>query len=571
METVDPPLYLRSPQDFRVFLTDQFDGLNSVEKGDRFASSAVLFVRAQDWASAFPDIRLNSKKSGELGRDIVSGENSDGGCLYGESKFTLDGVEEFDGVLSKWRQVEFEARGKSNETLFGLDSAEVALPHYVLVSGTDIASIVRRYREQPGRGSRDFFDELEEQRRVRYYGINDIYKWLRESYFRQHGIPSDFKLASPHKWLRVGNAYVGAVPGSELVTLIDNHGDSLFFENIRPWLGGRGGVNSTIIETAREEPEKFLERNNGVTFRAQGVELDDNNKLTISRGNIINGCQTTMALWQARPTSNDLYVQVKVVDAEEQTDAWKIAESANLQNQVTLLELKLAQHLRPQVVSKHASRLGRSVKMAEPNSLEGVLSAVSRSDSSYSLARSLFLGIFSRKPNNLFADNYDRLRGGLISEFYALSPQSEDKLFDALFILMENGRRAIDDAAARLIQNEDSEAFARVFEEGGAKYRALILLLAASGLLRIDLSARDEIDQVEAKRLDRFIDKLVSSLRTDTGEFARVCRYAVHTLFSDVTRDADDQRRLKQYLFNRTESTPFNRLYQGLVRSLDLL
>lgn len=567
------PLYLASAQDFRAYLSAEFEGRTNTERGARFAESALIYIRAQEWASAFPDIRLNPKKSGELGRDIISDANSDGSVLYGESKYSLEGVEELDAVLSKWRQVDHISKGDDDhEALFSTEVAPDSLPHYVLVSGVDVEGVVRRYESQAARGSRAFYDELLCEGRLHVCGLNDIYKWLRTTYLRQHGIPSDFDLTSVHPWIAIGKVFLGAVQGRDIVGLIDKHGEALFFENIRGWLGEKGEVNSTIMRTITEEPEKFLERNNGITFRVQGAHVSsDGASLEIRRGNIINGCQTTMALWQCRPTDPNLFVQVKVVDAGDEQDAWKIAESANYQNQVTLLELKLAQHLRPQLVARHASRLGKPLNVEEPNSLESVLRAVSDSDSSYNLAKYLFLGLFSRKPNDLFTDNYSRLNGGLITAFYESRSDAESKLFEALFSLMDHGQRSLLEAAQVLAEKEHSAPFARVFQEGGVKYRALVLLLAACGQLRVDLAAREDNDNSEAARLNKFVDSLNTVLDEDPVGFDRSCKWALNTLFSDVARDNEDLRKTKQYLFSRIGDVSFSRLYQSLTRSLDLL
>lgn len=565
------PLYLTSASDFRAYLSDQFDPLTNTQRGAKFAEAVLVYVQAQDWAKSYPNVRLNPKKAGELGRDILSDADAEGSVLFVESKYSLEGVEELDSVLSKWRQVEHEARGDDDGGLWPMSDLPQSLPTYALVSGTDVAGTVRRYESQAGRGSRDFYDLLRSEERVHICGLAEIYQWLRTTYLRQHGVPRDFKIKSIHPWIHIGNVFLGAMRGGDIVDLVEGHGESLFFENIRGWIGAQSQVNSTIMRTIAEEPSKFLERNNGVTFRVQDARPSSDQTLAITRGNIINGCQTTMALWQCRPTDPDLAVQVKVVDAGDQQDAWKIAESANYQNTVTLLELKLAQHLRPQLVARHASRLGRPLDAEEPNNLESVLRAVSDSDASYNLAKFLFLGLFSRKPNDLFADNYTLLNGPLIAAFYESRPDAESKLFEMLFSLMDHGQRSITAAAKVLAEQEHSAPFARVFHEGAVKYRALVLLLAACGQLRIDLSNRPDSEVAEVAKINGFVDNLYMALHEDPAAFSHACKWALNTLFSDAARDNEDPQKTQQRLSSRVTDISFTRLYHALTRSLDLV
>jgi hypothetical protein len=99
------------------------------------------------------------------------------------------------------------------------------------------------------------------------------------------------------------------------VSLYERHGDGLFFENIRDFLGtgttsSRDTVNSKIIETIIEAPAKMLERNNGITMRAHSVRQLDDKTIEIDGAAIVNGCQTTMCLVHCKDDMDEaLYVQ----------------------------------------------------------------------------------------------------------------------------------------------------------------------------------------------------------------------------------------------------------------------
>ena len=201
--------------------------------------------------------------------------------------------------------------------------------------------------------------------------------------------------------------------------LYDKHGDALFFENIRDFLGTTSGkvvttrstVNQEIINTIKNEPGKMLARNNGLTFRASEVTIKADGSAELSMAAIVNGCQTTMCLVHCAPVSDQCLVQVKVVKT---TDAWDIAKAANYQNQVTRVDLDLARYLRPQLVRRIAVTLGYAVEADTSVSASSVLNTIYRTKVDYDELKVLVLGLFSRKPNNLFEGNYAELRGDIL-------------------------------------------------------------------------------------------------------------------------------------------------------------
>jgi hypothetical protein len=195
---------------------------------------------------------------------------------------------------------------------------------------------------------------------------------LQSAYQKAFDVPNDLLVASDAGWLNDGNVWVGFLAAPMLVNLYCTHGDALFFENIRDFLGEKSGqvapdrrtVNEEIVETAVTAPGQNLERNNGITFRALEVSPEEGNQLRLSEGSIVNGCQTTMCLVRAfsRPEVDlsECLVQAKVVVSAE---AWDVARSANYQNRVDHIDLVLAKYLRRQIVRKYALPAG--VKLSD--------------------------------------------------------------------------------------------------------------------------------------------------------------------------------------------------------------
>src|ERR1019366_162062 len=179
--------------------------------------------------------------------------------------------------------------------------------------------------------------------------------------------------------------------------------------------------------------------NNGLTFRATKVALKADGAAELSMAAIVNGCQTTMCLVHCAPVSADCLVQVKVVKTP---DAWDIAKAANYQNPVTRVDLDLARYLRPQLVRRVALTLGYAIETDTSVSASSVLNTIYRTKVDYDELKVLVLGLFSRKPNNLFDGNYAELRGDILEKLY--DQQSGDEaVFSVLLLLLKESRDAL--------------------------------------------------------------------------------------------------------------------------------
>ena len=117
-----------------------------------------------------------------------------------------------------------------------------------------------------------------------------------------------------------GRAWIGSVNAAELQRLHKKYQDDLFSGNIRLFLGARkGGINEQIIKTAQDSPGIFWALNNGITIVADTAEPADSAEtsttLRLKRFSIVNGCQTTSSLVQAK-ASADAKVLARVIAAK---------------------------------------------------------------------------------------------------------------------------------------------------------------------------------------------------------------------------------------------------------------
>ncbi|MGF7079061.1 AIPR family protein [Mucilaginibacter sp. UYCu711] len=138
-------------------------------------------------------------------------------------------------------------------------------------------------------------------------------------------------------------SYLTVINGDLLVSIYEDHGQKLFEQNVRTFLQFKGSVNKGLKTTIEYRPEMFFAYNNGITATAESVEMGkDGNLKKIKNFQIVNGGQTTSAIYAAKMTSNldvsQVAVQMKlsVVKKSGNQDEFisKVAEYANTQNKI---------------------------------------------------------------------------------------------------------------------------------------------------------------------------------------------------------------------------------------------
>lgn len=126
-------------------------------------------------------------------------------------------------------------------------------------------------------------------------------------------------------------AYYGILPFNEFrKILVDESGNirSIFDDNVRDFQGVDNPVNKKIDSTLHGKvPDQFVVLNNGVTVVASSLKTSGN-KFIISDFQIVNGCQTSNVLYQARdlPSVNTIHVPIRLI----------VADSDEVKSQITL-------------------------------------------------------------------------------------------------------------------------------------------------------------------------------------------------------------------------------------------
>lgn len=140
------------------------------------------------------------------------------------------------------------------------------------------------------------------------------------------------------------------VPGQLLYNLYENYNTNLLQNNVRFFLGfkGKKSVNKDILNTLRQQPQRFLAFNNGITATAQDVLVEDGKIRMIQDFQILNGGQTTASIFfgkrlekkDAPETYVDLSqvsVQMKLIVLRENVKEimGDITKYSNSQKQIT--------------------------------------------------------------------------------------------------------------------------------------------------------------------------------------------------------------------------------------------
>ncbi len=78
---------------------------------------------------------------------------------------------------------------------------------------------------------------------------------------------------------------------------ITNDLDQIYDRNVRRFLGNKRKVNRAIQDTLRERPERFGLYNNGITIVVNNFNETADGHIDLIEPYIVNGCQTTRAIW----------------------------------------------------------------------------------------------------------------------------------------------------------------------------------------------------------------------------------------------------------------------------------
>lgn len=108
---------------------------------------------------------------------------------------------------------------------------------------------------------------------------------------------------------------------------------NIFDDNVRDFQGD-STINAEIQNTIKNEPEKFILLNNGITVVCSEI-TDANRKVKVSNPQIVNGCQTCCVIFYSNKQNidlNNIYVVVKFIGTADNEIVNSIVKGTNRQN-----------------------------------------------------------------------------------------------------------------------------------------------------------------------------------------------------------------------------------------------
>lgn len=571
----DFPYFLQSYENLSEHLRGMFDELqlSSKEKGDRFTDFVTKIIPLTEIGIRVQFETIERRKhSYDGGVDIIC-RNADGThILYIQSKLTLNRVDDFDSVLSKFQNYTKKHHPAAKLGLWKeeLDKKQYPDISYMVVTLSKLENIIHTYKKEQY-PAKPFYQDLKDEGQLELYDGVRLFPLLQSCYRRIHILPANVVLRLDSPPIQKGGVYVGIISAAELKKCYDQFGDALFLENIRSFLGATSGkkkvndkrenVNEAILATAQQVPDQMLARNNGITLRARTVKRLEENVLQLDEGSIVNGCQTTMCLIQA--PNPESFILVKIVEAQE---AWEIAKTANFQNKVEQIQLLLAEYIRFPLVQGIGMK--RDVHIHSPyTSVLDVFSTFYRHEVAYEEIDYLFLGFFSRNIRNIIDANYTEIRDDLLKTIQG-PEETRGDVFYAIFELYDVSREAakllaeIQSEEDDLGENEsDGNLFQRFWNDNKPYYRSFLAILTACAFVNINIYA----EKIKADEFREFLARLQAALKSDKERFIRCYNYTFDVVAAQVVNTEKEEREVKQRMSEWIKRVNFDTLYK-LVR-----
>jgi hypothetical protein len=210
-------------------------------------------------------------------------------------------------------------------------------------------------------------------------------------------------------------AYIIIPTASELLNLKGIVDQSLFAKNVRYGLGGKTNVNKSITKTIKDQTKhsSFSLFHNGITIIAEKAE-NQNNEVKITNYSIVNGCQSTLTLYENREyITQKLRIPIKIVETGENTKlSEEITYFANNQNPIKTSDLKSREKfqldLKNQFSKYYGSKYQYKIKKGE--TINPDLETIENT-----FAAQLIHSFINESPWNahlkssIFANNYDQI------------------------------------------------------------------------------------------------------------------------------------------------------------------
>jgi hypothetical protein len=212
------PKFLESFENLIGHFDEHFGELGSNARGDTFLDLATKVISLTDEGQEFPALRPSEKKSYDGGVDLYTAETADGRILCAQSKYKVKSKDEFDSIISKFKNFESSrVPPVSAPSLFSKpedQTSSLPIPTFALATSSKLEGIIDKY-EQSTLASREYYRNLVAQKRLLIVDGPRILTLLQNLYKKTHLIPSDVSLQSKNKWHQCEGVFLGTVSGAD--------------------------------------------------------------------------------------------------------------------------------------------------------------------------------------------------------------------------------------------------------------------------------------------------------------------------------------------------------------------
>ena len=164
MESIGLPYFLQSLDTLKAHFEEHFEALTSQERGRQFLDLAQKVIPLTEEGTKFPSPEPASKETHDEGVDLLTAQNDAGETLRGQSKYKIVAVEDFDHIISKFRNYEYGSRGK-DLPLLPPDGETPSSNVFFVVTSSNLDGIAKRYRAS-ALASREFYERLQSEGRL---------------------------------------------------------------------------------------------------------------------------------------------------------------------------------------------------------------------------------------------------------------------------------------------------------------------------------------------------------------------------------------------------------------------
>ncbi len=517
----DLPYFIQSYDQLKQHFDANLDSLSNYQKGKKFADFSRRILPFCETNLTIDSDSLILRQDSHDGGVDIEGKSEDDQIIYIQSKYSILKLDHIDGIFSKFQEFDTKNTYEQDQcqlNLFGRE--ELKPPIYIVVTLSNINNVLAKY-ELSSRPSVTFYNKLKNDKRILVIDGKHILKALIVTYKKSHLLPTTLQLELEEKPLTKNGVYIGIVSAKTIKQIYDQHGDSLFLENIRDFLGfthvnsddhQKKTVNDAIVATVQYEPDKMLARNNGITFRAEFVKFLSDTVLLLRSASIVNGCQTTMCM--LKNPIQEACVLVKIVATD---DSWDIARAANFQNEVKQIKLELASCIRPQVIKGAISRQGSLKIESLSKSAFDVLDSIYESTIAYDGIYSIFSGLFSGNSSNIINASYTDLKTALLEEFYQY--EHKDRVFEILFEVYMASEYAMHELENSLEDEKYNQLLQRFWKDKNYNYKAFLTILTLCGLTKKMIYGKDTSIK-KLSELNDFLNKIKFIIENEKIKFS---------------------------------------------------